>query len=248
MRIEAFDWQVPNTLWPSPLSSPGWSLHSALYEISPGDKVIRLIGQPNQPFGGLWLSPSANSSRLPRPANAGRFRTICSCNPWLRHRHDVTASVDRAVLDARCRTHGHCEPWSRTASPTDWSRCFRGTPTTSSCPIPCVRSTSPATARSCSPAWIQPLPELFVRLANGSVTQIGELQRGWEVSGLPMPSYFTSRASMAGHRGALHEAASAARAPGAAGVLVHGVLQATFADYFWFNAWPQLLAAAATRY
>jgi dipeptidyl aminopeptidase/acylaminoacyl peptidase len=249
IRIEAFDWVSSERIVAMAAEQPRLETwHSALYEIPVADQVPRLIGEPNQPWRGLWLSPSRKQLSLVSTRSAGPIphdlflQSVAGGTA-----RDVTSSVDRAVLDARWESDtaiviliadGFTNRLIRVSD--------RGTPTNIELPYS-VRAFDVARSGKIVFAGVgfNRLPELFVRLANGSVSQIGELQRGWEGLRLTDAEVFHFK-SFDGRaiEAALMKPQAVHGGKSALVVLVHGGPASNFsADYFWFNAWPQLLAA-----
>ena len=249
IRIETFDWASSERIVAMAAEQPRLETwHSALYEISVADKGIRLIGEPNQPWSSLWLSPSRKQLAFVSTRSAGPIpHDLFLQSVAGGAARDVTSSVDRAVLDARWQNDTTIV--SRIADGFT-NRLVRasagGTPTNIELPYS-VRAFDVDRGGRIVFAGVgfNRLPELFIRAANGSVSQIGELQRGWEGIRLTDAElfHFKSFDGRAIEAALMQPQAAATGGKSALVVLVHGGPASNFsADYFWFNAWPQLLA------
>jgi dipeptidyl aminopeptidase/acylaminoacyl peptidase len=249
-RIDEFDWLSSDRLLAVASNHPkNEEWNDALYSLALDGTATRVAG-PNQPFHGLLVFPGGTrfayaGTRDHGPTAHDLFVQAAGGAAA----RDVTASIDRAVLDARWQNDGtlfvrvadgfrnriYGIDLQGRAAPIDLPYSARGFDVAGDGTLVFVA------------VGFNRLPELYVRRADGSVAQIGKLQQGWDAVQLADAEIFRFKS----FDGTQIEAAL--MKPLAASptrklplvLLVHGGPASNFsADYFWFNAWPQLLAAA----
>jgi len=184
LRIDAIGWVSSERILAIASEQPALETwHSALCEISIRDGAVRWVGKPAQPFKGLWLSPARKQLAFAATAAGGPIPHdlfVQSVDGGASR--DVTASVDRAVLDARWQNDttvvarvadGFINRLVRIDS--------KGAVTGIDLPYS-VRSFDVARNGDILFAGVgfNRLPEVFVRRSNGAVSQLGELQSGWD--------------------------------------------------------------------
>jgi dipeptidyl aminopeptidase/acylaminoacyl peptidase len=249
-RIDEFDWLNSGRFLLVASERPqNEEWNDALYSLLLDGTTTR-VAEPNQPFHGLLVSPTGTrfayaGTRDHGPTAHDLFVQALDGGAA----RDATASIDRAVLDARWQNDGTL--FARVADGFR-NRIYRIDLQGSAAPIDL-----PYSARAFDVAGdgtlvfvgvgFNHLPELYVRRVDGSVAQAGRLQQGWDGVQLADAEIFRFKS----FDGTQIEAALMKPAAAATGrklplvLLVHGGPASNFsADYFWFNAWPQLLAAA----
>lgn len=251
LRIDEIAWVSPERIVAIASEQPALETwHSALYEIAVRDGAAELLSRPNLPFTGLRISPDRKQLAFVSTGTGGPIPHDLFLqpvdNPTAR---DMTVSVDRAVLEAHWQNDntivarvadGFVNRLVRIDSKGSVSRIA----------LPhSVRAFDVARNGDIVFAGVgfDRLPEVFVRRSTGAVAQIGELQSGWEGITLADAEIFRFQS----FDGTPVEAAlmkpagpSAPAAKWPLVVLVHGGPASNFsADYFWFNAWAQLLSA-----
>jgi dipeptidyl aminopeptidase/acylaminoacyl peptidase len=249
-RIDEFGWLKSDRILVVASNHPkNEEWNDALYSLSLDGTATR-IAQPNQPFHGLLVSPDGTQFAYGGTRNNGPIaHDLFLQAPGGGTARDVTSSIDRAVLDTRWQNAGTI--FVRVADGFR-NRIYRVDLTGGATPIDL-----PYSARAFDVAsdgtlvfagvGFNRLPELFVRRVDGSVSQLGRLQQGWDGVQLVDAEIFRFK-SFDGTQieAALMKPAAAATTRQLPLVLlVHGGPASNFsADYFWFNSWPQLLAAA----
>jgi dipeptidyl aminopeptidase/acylaminoacyl peptidase len=249
-RIHDFDWSSSDRILAMASDHPkAETWNDALYSISVTDATPNLIDRPNQPFSGLLVSPNRRqlsfiSTRAAGPKPHDLFLQSVSGGPA----HDATSAVDRAVIDARWQNDSTI--LVRVADGFR-NRIFRVDPNgrTAAIDLPySVRAfdVAPNGTLIFAGVGFNRLAELFIRRVDGTIAQVSHLQQGWEGVGLADAEIFRFKS----FDGTEIEAALMKPGAGAAQgklplvLLVHGGPASNFsADYSWFNAWPQLLAA-----
>jgi dipeptidyl aminopeptidase/acylaminoacyl peptidase len=163
--------------------------------------------------------------------------------------HDRSAALDRAVLEARWQDEATVVVRTATGFRTALYR-LRADEPPSPIELPCSARAFDV-ARDGTVAFVgvgfDRLPELYVKPPNGAARPLGRIQdASWDRVALVAPEIFRFT-SFDGSRieAALFKPARTAPRPRDPLVLlVHGGPNSSFsADYFWFNAWPQLLVA-----
>ena len=249
-QIKEFDWASAERILLIAREDPKvetW--HDALYAIDVGDAAISLFGRPNQPFAELLVSPERKQfSFLSTVANGpiphDLFLQAVTGGPA----RDVSSSIDRAVLDARWQSESMI--LVRVIDGFH-NRIYRIAPNGAPVPIDLPLSVRGFdVARDGTIVFVgvgfNRLPELFVRATDGALRQVSYLQEGWERVRLADAELFRVK-SFDGTE--IEAALMKPTAPPGGGktplvLLVHGGPASNFsADYFWFNAWSQLLAA-----
>ncbi len=250
-RVDDFDWSSPDQILVMASDHPkAETWNDALFTISLADTAITLLGKPNQPFTGLLPSPGRKqfsflSTRAAGPIPHDLFLQRVSGGTA----RDLTSAIDRAVIDARWQNDSTI--WVRVADGFQ-NRIFRigsdGAATAINLPHS-VRAFDVASDGTLVFVGVgfNRLPELFIRHIDGTVGQVSHLQReDWDVVRLADAEIFRFKS----FDGTEIEAAlmkpigPASKAKLPLVLLVHGGPASNFsADYFWFNAWPQLLAA-----
>ena len=249
-RIDEFDWVNSGQFLVVASNQPrNEEWNDALYSVSLDGTATR-VAEPNQPFHGLLVSPTGTrfayaGTRDHGPTAHDLFVQDLSGGAA----RDASAAIDRAVLEARWQDQDTI--FARVADGFR-NRIYRIQLNGSTAPIDL-----PYSARAFDVAGdgtlvfagvgFNHLPELYVRRLDGSVAQLGRLQQGWDAVRLADAEIFRFKS----FDGTQIEAALM-KPPAAAPtrklplvLLVHGGPASNFsADYFWFNAWPQLLAAA----
>jgi dipeptidyl aminopeptidase/acylaminoacyl peptidase len=265
LRIDEFGWSAPDRLLAVASDRPAdetWT--TALYDIgvaTPG--VVRAIGHPRQPFGELTFSPNRQQFGFLSTDHEGPIPH----DLFLQHVGDtsarnVTTAIDRKVTEIHWQDNSNV--FVRVADGF-YYRIARIDPkgTAHWIALPhSVRAFDVAHDGTLIFVGVgfNQLPEVFLRHTDGKVVQLGELQdHGWTGVRLNDAEIFKFKS----FDGTLIEAAlmkphSAAAAPATAKtpaavdgapsakapliVLAHGGPASSFmSDYFWFNAWPQLL-------
>jgi dipeptidyl aminopeptidase/acylaminoacyl peptidase len=249
-RIDDFDWLTGNEMIAVASEHPrveAWN--TALYTIALDTGSMTLFGRPNQPFGGLALSPSRTrlayvSTRAAGPIPHDVYLQELSGGPA----HDASAGLDRPVLgtkwqnDAavlirvadgfrnrilRIDSHGATSDVNLPLSVRDFDVAGDGT----------VIFVGVGFDR---------LPAILIKHPDGAVTPVALLQEGWDGIHLADAEIFRVKS----FDGTPIEAAlMTPAAPSHTGklplvLLVHGGPAGNFsADYFWFMSWAQLLVA-----
>ena len=250
-RVDAFDWPSSDQILATASDHPkAETWNDALYSISLKDAAITLLGKPNQPFEGLLLSPGRKqfsflSTRTGGPIPHDLFLQSVSGGTA----RDVTSAIDRAVIDAKWQNDSTI--FVRAADGFH-NRIFRigSDGVAAAIELPhSVRAFDVASDGTLAFVGVgfNRLPELFIRHIDGAVEQVSHLQKeDWDRVRLANAEIFRFKS----FDGTEIEAAlmkpigpfSTAKLPLV--LLVHGGPASNFsADYFWFNAWPQLLAA-----
>jgi dipeptidyl aminopeptidase/acylaminoacyl peptidase len=220
--------------------------HNALYKIALNTGAFTLFSRPNQPFRGLAVSSDLRqfsfvSTRRGAPIPHDLYVQGVATGAA----RDVTSAVDRAVLAAKWQNHGTV--FARIADGFR-VRVIRIDPSGTIAPIDL-----PYSVRDFDVAGdgtlvfvgvgFDRLPEIFLRNIDGTVSQLGHAQEGWEGVRLTDAEIFQFK-SLDGVQieAALMKPQAPARGKLPLVVLVHGGPASNFsADYFWFNSWPQLL-------
>ena len=249
-RISEFDWVSSDRILAIANDKPKaetWT--NALYSVSVRDGSFSLFSKPNQPFEGLLVSPGRTqfafvSTRASGPIPHDLFLQATNGVSA----SDMTSSTDRAVSDARWQDDSVI--LARVADGFR-NRIYRIAPNTAPASIDLPLSVRTFdVARNGTVAFVgvgfDHLPELFLRTPEGTVRQVSHLQEGWEDIHLADAEIFRVK-SFDGKE--IEAALMKPPAPPGNGkfplvLLVHGGPAGNFsADYFWFNAWPQLLVA-----
>jgi dipeptidyl aminopeptidase/acylaminoacyl peptidase len=221
------------------------TFHSAICDISTGDGTLRWIAKPAQPLRGLWLSPDRKHLAFTSTQHSGPVPHDLFVQPTDGGAaRDLTASIDRFVQEVH---------WQNDATVVvRVADGFVNRLVRVNLKGPADRVDLPSSVRGFDVArngdimfvgiGFNRLPEVFIRRRDGSVAQIGELQNGWDGIALVDARIFR----FPSFDGTPIEAALLrphAAAPPLV-LLVHGGPASNFsADYFWFNAWAQLLVA-----
>jgi dipeptidyl aminopeptidase/acylaminoacyl peptidase len=250
-RVDGFDWSSSDHILVMASDHPkAETWNDALCSILLTDAAITLFGKPNQPFEGLLLSPGRKqfsflSTRTDGPIPHDLFLQSVSGGTV----RDVTSAIDRAVIDARWQNDSTI--LVRVADGFQ-NRIFRigsdGVAAAVDLPYS-VRAFDVASDGTLIFVGVgfNRLPELFIRHIDGTVGQVSHLQKeDWDLVRLADAEIFRFKS----FDGTEIEAAlmkpigPASKSKLPLVLLVHGGPASNFsADYFWFNAWPQLLAA-----
>jgi dipeptidyl aminopeptidase/acylaminoacyl peptidase len=246
-RIDDFNWTKSDQFLAIATDNPRvetWN--NALFSIALGNGAFTPFGKPNQPFNGLLVSPGRKqvafvSTRSAGPIPHDLYVQSSAGGPA----QDVTAAVDRAVLGARWQNDSTI--FVRVADG------FRNKIFRVGLREPATRIDLPYAVRDFDVSsdgniifagvGFDRLPELFTRRVDGTITQAGRLQEGWEGIRLTDAELFHFK-SFDGTdiEAALMEPRARHGGKLPLVLLVHGGPASNFsADYFWFNSWPQLL-------
>jgi dipeptidyl aminopeptidase/acylaminoacyl peptidase len=221
--------------------------NNALYSVALSNGAFTPFSRPNQPFSGLLLSPGREqisfvSTRSAGPVPHDLYLQSSAGGPA----RDMTAAVDRAVLAAKWQNDNTIfvrvadgfrnkiirVGMSGIATPVDLPYAVRDF------------DVSRDGTLTFAAVGFDRLPELFIRRGDGTITQAGQLQEGWEGIRLADAEIFRFK-SFDGTdiEAALMEPIAPHTGKLPLVLLVHGGPASNFsADYFWFNSWPQLLA------
>ncbi|MGA9527576.1 MAG: S9 family peptidase [Terriglobales bacterium] len=250
LRIDDFGWSSSDQILAMASNHPkDETWNDALYSISVKDATITLASKPNQPFDELVISPGRTqfsfiSTRTGGPEPHDLFLQTVNGGPA----RDVTSTIDRAVIDARWQSDSTI--FVRVADGFR-NRIFRlnSNGTVAAIDLPySVRAFDVAPDGTIIFAGVgfNRLPELFIRRIDGTIAQVSHLQAGWDGVQLADAEIFRFKS----FDGTEIEAALMKPITQPADsklplvLLVHGGPASNFsADYFWFNAWPQLLVA-----
>jgi dipeptidyl aminopeptidase/acylaminoacyl peptidase len=248
-RIGQFDWISANRLIAVATSKPkDETWNNALYEISLDEGALKLFSQPNQPFGGLTVSPDKNWIGFTAANHAGPTSHDLFFQPASGGAaRNVTASIDRQVHGVKWQNDG-----TAIVSVGDGfrSRLYRVAVEGNPVPIELPHSNGDydisrdGTIVFAGLGFTR-LPELFLKSASGPVTQISHLQEGWEGATLANAEVFRFKS----FDGKEVEAAlmkpkpvGAVPAPKLPLILyVHGGPAGSFSSSY--SSWAQLLAS-----
>lgn len=248
-RIDQFAWLDSERIMAIATDQPqsdAWD--TALYSVLLSDGSFTLFDRPNEPFGSLSLSPehsqvSILASRDGGPIPHDLYLREVGRMPW----QDATATLDRVVKEVR---------WQSESSPIVrvldgfQSRLFqvRGEKAVAlNLPysIGAFDVTRDGTLAFTAIGFDR-LPEVFLQHGHGKPQQVSRLNSSWQPGRLVNAEIFKLKS----FDGKSVEAALMQPAQAQAGtklpliLLAHGGPASSFtADYFWFNAWPQLLVA-----
>jgi dipeptidyl aminopeptidase/acylaminoacyl peptidase len=249
-RIEEFDWTGAEKVLAIASNHPKvetWN--NALYEIAMSDGSISSFSQPNQPFRGLRASPQRTMISYESTRNAGPIpHDLYIQNISGEAAYDASAKIDRAVREVRWQNERSV--WVR-VSDGFRSRIFRQELRGAATPIDLPYSVGAFDVAGdgtlvFAAVGFNKLPELYIRHPDGITAEMGQLQQGWEAIQLRDAEIFHVKS----FDGTDIEAAlmqpdlppNNGKSPLV--VLIHGGPASYFsAEYFWFNSWPQLLAA-----
>jgi dipeptidyl aminopeptidase/acylaminoacyl peptidase len=251
-RIDDFDWSSPDRILAMASDHPkAETWNDALYSISLTDATTTLVAKPNQPFGGLLVAPGRRqfsfiSTRAAGPIPHDLFLQTISGGPA----HDATSAIDRAVIEARWQNDSTI--LVRVADGFR-NRIFRidSNGLIAAIDLPySVRAfdVAPDGTLIFAGVGFNRLPELFIRRIDGTIGQVTHLQKeeGWDGVQLADAEIFRFK-SFDGREieaALMKPIAQATNGKPPLVLLVHGGPASNFsADYFWFNAWPQLLVA-----
>jgi dipeptidyl aminopeptidase/acylaminoacyl peptidase len=250
-RVDDFDWSSSAQVLVMASDHPkAETWNDALYTISLTDAAIALLDKPNQPFAGLLFSPARKqfsflSTRSAGPIPHDLFLAKVSGGTA----RDVTTAIDRAVIDAKWQDD--TTVLVRVADGFQ-NRIFRigsdGVATAIDLPHS-VRAfdVAPDGTLAFVGVGFNRLPELFVRHVDGTTSQVSHLQKeDWDGVRLADAEIlrFKSFDGKEIEAALMKPIGPASKAKLPLVLLVHGGPASNFsADYFWFNAWPQLLAA-----
>jgi dipeptidyl aminopeptidase/acylaminoacyl peptidase len=246
-RIDEFEWLDSERVVAVATDQPrSETWNTALYSVRVNDGSFVLFGRPNQPFGSLSFSPertsvSIISSRQAGPIPHDLYLRGVAADTW----RDATASIDRVVKEVR---------WQNESTPIVRvldgfrSRLYR------------IAGTKPVAldlpysvgafdvARDGTLAFVaigfDRLPEVFLRHGHGAAQQVSELNSSWDGIHLTDAKTFKFKSfdGLPIEAALMKPASGSATAKRPLVLLVHGGPASSFtADYFWFNAWPQLL-------
>lgn len=249
-RIEEFDWLSADRIIAIATDHPSAEvLTEAIYEISVTDGRTVLIDQPNQPFTKLSVAPGRKhftfrSTRTGGPEPYDLFLQLVNGGSA----KDVTSSIDRAVLESQWQDG--TTTWVRVADGFR-NRIFRidshGVVEAIDLPYSAGSfDVAPDGTLGFVGMGFNRLPEIFLRRTDGEISQVSHLQEGWDGIRLIDPEILRFKSfDRTQVEAALFKPADKTKGEKLPLVLlVHGGPAGNFsADYYWFNSWPQLLAA-----
>lgn len=261
LRIDEFGWLSQGHLLAIASDHPMQEIwNTALFEISTdtrnGAANVSLVARPKPPFQRLTLSPHRRQWGVVSTDRAGPIaHDLFLQTVGKSEARNVTASLDRAVLEARWQDDSNvyvrvADGFHHRIARIDSHGVVQRID------LPYSVSTFDVARDGTlifAGVGFNRLAELFLRRPHGALSQVGELQSGWEGGRLSDAEIFQFES----FDGTRVEAAlmKPPPAPGGEGpstvatkaplvVFAHGGPASSFtADYFWFNAWPQLLAA-----
>ncbi len=245
-RIGQFEWISPDRILAVATSQPKvetWN--QAIYTVSVADGNFTKFSQPNQPFGGLTVSPNRSVVGFVAAHNAGPDSHDLFFEPAVGGApRDATASIDRRVLGVKWQNDS-----TALISVADGfrSRIYRlpvdGAPARVDLPY---SNGDFDIARDGTLAFVgqafNRLPELFLQHAGDQPKQVSHVQQGWDGITLADAELFRFK-SFDGK-----EIEAALMKPKAAGgaklpliLYVHGGPAGNFSATY--SSWPQLLVA-----
>jgi dipeptidyl aminopeptidase/acylaminoacyl peptidase len=221
--------------------------NTALYNISLRDGSFALASRPGLPFEGLRVSPNRKTLAISATRSGGPiahdlYLKDVTAGAW----RNATSALDRPVQDVK---------WQGTATPVVrvldgfHSTLYRVTEAKAVALKLPYSVGSFDVARDGTLAFsavaFNRLPEVYLQSAKQTALQVSHLNQSWDDVRLSDAEIFRFKS----FDGLEIEAAlmkpvqkSAVKQPLV--LLVHGGPASSFtADYFWFNAWPQLLVA-----
>jgi dipeptidyl aminopeptidase/acylaminoacyl peptidase len=239
-RIDELVWAQPDRLLVIASEHPAreaWD--AAIYRVALTDGALTAVARPAPPFKGLVASPDGK-----RLATIGTATHGPIPHDLFVQDVDVSRAVDRAVIDARWQDNDTTIARVSDGFQTTLYRFGRMT-TRIDLPLS-VRAFD--VARDGTLAYVgvgfDHLPELYVQHPGTPPQQLGHVQdAAWAGVALADANRFRF-ASFDGREieAALLKPQSSGKLPLV--VLVHGGPSSAFsADYFWFNAWAQILVA-----
>lgn len=183
-RIQQFEWITPDRIIAVASNQPKSEVwNNAIFTVSLADGKFTLFNQPNQPFGGLTVSPDRRTISFQAPHNAGPephdvFFQSVSGGPA----RDVTASLDRTAFGVKWQNAS-----TALVSVDDGfrTRLYRlpvnGSPERVDLPsaIGDFAIAADGTTAFVGHAFNR-LPELFVQREGKSPEQASHLQEGWD--------------------------------------------------------------------
>jgi dipeptidyl aminopeptidase/acylaminoacyl peptidase len=211
----------------------------AVYEVRPDGRVT-VLARPAPPVRGI--SPSPSGARLAYVGTA-RGGPIAHDAFVLGEPAPLSLAVDRAVLDARWQDDRALVVRVANGFTTSLFR-LGGPPAPIALPY-AVRAFDVAKDGAIAFVGVgfDRLPELYLKARDGAVRRLGRVQdEAWDRVLLAVPETFKVKSFDGLEIEAALMRPRAAKAPLV--LLVHGGPSSSFsADYFWFNAWAQLLVA-----
>lgn len=248
MRIDELAWPAQHLLALATEHPRSDAWDREIYRIDVASGSFAVIARPPPPIARLVPSPSGRAVAFTGTATQGPIPHdlfVLEAGAV----QDRSAALDRAVLDARWQDEATTVVRVATGFATALYRLRAGQPPT---PIDLPYSVRAFdVAHDGTIAFVgvgfDRLPELYVKPRDGAVYPLGRVQdASWDRAALVAPEIF----GFASEGGVRIEAAlfkPVHTAPGRRDplvLLVHGGPNSSFsADYFWFNAWPQLLVA-----
>jgi dipeptidyl aminopeptidase/acylaminoacyl peptidase len=223
---------------------------AAIYRVGIADGRFTLVSRPSPPFTGLIASPDGTALAFVGTAAHGPIPHDLFVEPAKGgEARNVSRSVDRAVIEARWQDNTNLIARMSDGFRTVLYRCGRTSGVATRIDLP-LSARAFDVARDGTLAYVgvgfDRLPELYWIPAGEAPRPIGHVQdAAWDHVALTDASYFRC----ASFDGTSIEAALLMPARRPAGkpplvLLVHGGPNACFAaDYYWFNAWAQLLVA-----
>lgn len=244
-RIRNFEWVSGDRLLAAATNQPKaetWT--DALFNVSIADGKFSPFSSPNQPFGGLAVSPNRTNIAYVGTHNAGpEPHDLFLLNAGGGAARDMTASIDRAVLGVKWQNDS-----TAVVSVADGFR-FRlyrvgEIGVSSPLELPCSNGDF-ALARDGTVAFVElafdRLSELFLQPPSGPVKQVSHVQEGWNGINLANAEVFRFKS----FDGKEIEAALMKPAQSSSGrkfpliLYVHGGPAGSFSAEY--SSWPQLL-------
>ncbi len=249
-RIDEFVWAGPDRFIATASNQPkAESWNGDIYNIAVADGRFSLFSEPSQPFAGLAISRNRMQlSFVSTHANGPIPHDLFLQSTTAGAAQDATSPLDRAVIETKWQNDS-----TVVVSVIDGfrNRIYRidsnGVPTAIDLPYS-VRAFDMAPDGTLAFVGVafNHLPELFLKRTDGSVQQVSHLQEGWEGVRLADAELlrFKSFDGTEIEAALMKPFATAMTGKLPLVLLVHGGPASNFSsDYFWFNAWAQLLAA-----
>jgi len=249
-RIDEFRWQDTSRILIAASASPRVEeYNNAIYSIALNGGAVRLLSQPPQPFDDLIVSPDGGQFAVRSTrANGPIPRDLFLGTTGGATLHDISASVDLAVLAAQWHERGAI--WTL-MDDGFYRRLYRlsvsGPPTRIDLPLSVAAFD---VSRDGSIAFVGEdfahLQEMYLREPNGRIRRLTHLQEGIANTRLAPTTVFKTK-SFDGTE--IEAALMKPAAPPSKGkmplvLLVHGGPSSNFtAGYTWETAWAQMLAS-----
>jgi dipeptidyl aminopeptidase/acylaminoacyl peptidase len=249
-RIDEFQWRNPSQILVAATDQPRVEeSNNAIYGVSVGDGVIKLVSRPPQPFNGLLTSPDGKQFAVRSTrANGPDPRDLFVGTIGRDDLRDVSAPPDRAV--AEVKWHDQPVIWVRVVDGFRnriWRLPANGAPVPIDLPLSVDSfDVSRDGVLAYAGGDFDHLPEIYLRAKNGGIRQLTHLQEGWDGIHLASTRIFWTKS----FDGTPIESALMKPPVPHPGeklplvLLVHGGPSSNFsAGYGWETAWAQLLVA-----